>query len=199
MHAYIPYTLHIMSITRCRLGAGKGQQGRCHGPTCGGNGSALSQTIPGSINTEDVCSRETSLLQILPVLQPISQQYRRRKVLCEFVAHTAQVGLKYQTIKTYLSAVRNWQVISGMGDPFRSDLPLLEYVPRGVRMDQARNREGSPVERLLITPDILLKVRVILEQNRMSFDNIMLWAVYCTAFLGVSAFSRANRTFSGSI
>ena len=142
---------------------------------------------PGNIVTTDT------------VLQPISQQYRRRKVLCEFVAHTAQEGFKYQTIKTYLSAVRNWQVISGMGDPFRSDLPLLEYVLRGVRMDQARNREGSPVERLLITPDILLKVRVILEQNRMSFDNIMLWAVYCTAFLGVSAFSRANRTFSGSI
>ena len=72
-----------------------------------------------------------------------------------------------------------------MGDPFRSDLPLLEYVLRGVRMDQARNREGPPpMERLPITPDILLKVRVILERNRMSFDNIMLWAAYCTAFFG---------------
>ena len=67
-----------------------------------------------------------------------------------------------------------------MGDPFRSDLSLLEYVLR----DQARNREGPPMERLPITPDILLKVRVILERNRMSFDNIMLWAVYCTAFFG---------------
>ena len=101
-------------------------------------------------------------------------------MLCEFVAHTAQEGLKYQTIKTYLLAVRNWQVLSGMGDPFRSDLSLLEYVLR----DQARNREGPPMERLPITPDILLKVRVILERNRMSFDNIMLWAVYCTAFFG---------------
>ena len=101
-------------------------------------------------------------------------------MLCEFVAHTVQEGLKYQTIKTYLLAVRNWQVLSGMGDPFRSDLSLLEYILR----DQARNREGPPMERLPITPDILLKVRVILEQNWMSFDNIMLWAVYCTAFFG---------------
>ena len=44
--------------------------------------------------------------------------------LCKFVAFLAHENLKHQTIKTYLSAVRNLQIIAGLGDPFQQSLPI---------------------------------------------------------------------------
>ena len=37
---------------------------------------------------------------------------------------------------------------------------------------------------ILKTPDILLKVRMVLEKDRSNYTNILLWAVYCTTFFG---------------
>jgi len=60
---------------------------------------------------------------------PVSEQ-----VLCSFVSHLAQQGLKYRTIKVYLSAVRHLQIAGNYPDPFGgSPMPKLEYVLRGVK------------------------------------------------------------------
>ena len=54
---------------------------------------------------------------------PVSEEQ-----LCEFVASTAKEGLKCQTIKSYLAAVRHMQILAGSGDPLMHNIPLLEHV-----------------------------------------------------------------------
>ena len=51
-------------------------------------------------------------------------------ILCRYVAFLAKDNLKHQTIKTYLSAVRHMHIVAGKGDPFKEDMPLLEYTMR---------------------------------------------------------------------
>ena len=63
--------------------------------------------------------------------------------LCEFVANTAKEGLKHQTIKSYLSAVRHLQILVGLGDPFSQNMPMLEYVLRGVKSVEVKCGELS--------------------------------------------------------
>ena len=79
--------------------------------------------------------------------------------LCKFVAFLAHENLKHQTIKTYLSAVRNLQITAEHGDPFQQSLPLLEYVLRGIKSDQAKKSPSPRRTRLPITPEIMLKIR----------------------------------------
>ena len=57
----------------------------------------------------------------------------RESVLCSFVSHLALQGLKYRTIKVYLSSVRHMQIEANMPDPFGSGsaMPKLEYVLKG--------------------------------------------------------------------
>ena len=59
-------------------------------------------------------------------------------ILCRYAAFLAKDNLKHQTIKTYLSAVRHMHIVAGKGDPFKEDMPLLEYTIRGIKGDQAR-------------------------------------------------------------
>ena len=89
--------------------------------------------------------------------------------MCEFVASTAE-DLKHQTIKSYFAAVRYMQILAGWGDLLIHSMPLVEYVLRGVKSEQAKNPSSSQQTRLPITPAMLKKVRHAL------------WAVYCTAF-----------------
>lgn len=42
----------------------------------------------------------------------------REAMLCKFAASIANQGLKHTTIKSYLSAIRHMQIMSGLGDPF---------------------------------------------------------------------------------
>ena len=106
------------------------------------------------------------------------------KLICQFTAHSARDGLNHPTFKTYLAAIRNWQIMAGLGDPFLKDTPLLDYVLKGIKTEQTKASTGQPKERLPITPDILLRVRTALERDRSNYVNILLWAVYCTAFFG---------------
>ncbi len=66
----------------------------------------------------------------------------------------AHEGLKHQTIKGYLSGVRNLQIRSGLGDPFQTPTPILDYVLRGIKSEQAK-RGNAKRERLPITPPTL--------------------------------------------
>ena len=48
--------------------------------------------------------------------------------LCYFVATLAQEGLTHQTIRLYLSAVKNLSIELQGTDPFQSSMPRLEHV-----------------------------------------------------------------------
>lgn len=60
-------------------------------------------------------------------------------VLCKFVAHLVDEGLKHRTIKTYLSGVCYFQIRKGRPEPFRgSSMLRLDYIMRGVKRHQAK-------------------------------------------------------------
>ena len=87
-------------------------------------------------------------------------------------------------MKSYLSAVRHLQITSGMGDPFASEMPKLQYVLKGARIERSRITPGARRIRLPITPDIMLKIKEVLNWNSTEFDNIMLWAAACACYFG---------------
>lgn len=98
-----------------------------------------------------------------------------------FVAFAVNQGLKHQTIKSYISAIRHLQVSCGGGDPKSGDMPQLELALRGAKKEQA----GQPKQtRLPITPAILRQMRQVWQRHASSWDNIMLWAACCLGFFG---------------
>lgn len=103
--------------------------------------------------------------------------------LCMFASHLAHEGLSHQTIKSYLSAVKHLQIEMGLGDPSVASMPVLEHVLRGIKKENAKKIKKS-TPRLPITPDILLKLRTVWEQEPSAFDNIMVWAACCTCYFG---------------
>ena len=100
--------------------------------------------------------------------------------MCQFVAFLKEEGLRHQTAKSYLSAVRHLQISQGYGDPKMSSMPRLELVVRGMKCLQA----SLPTRpRLPITPDILQKIRAKWDGSQ-EWDHIMLWAAMCLCFFG---------------
>ena len=104
--------------------------------------------------------------------------------LCRYVAHLAREHIKHKSIKTYLSALRNLQIMAQMGDPFRNTFSLLEQVLNGIKREQAKSGSLKSRERLPITPEILRHIRRVWERNSTHPDMIMLWAACCTCFFG---------------
>ena len=101
--------------------------------------------------------------------------------LLQFVAFAVNHGLKYQTVKTYLSAVRHLQIASGGGDPRVDSMPLLELALRGSRKEQA----GVPKRtRLPITPLVLESMRQVWNRDASNPDVPMFWAACCVGFFG---------------
>ena len=77
---------------------------------------------------------------------PVSQA-----LLCYFVAHLANIGLAYQTIKTYLAAIGHEQIAKGLPEPKQlSSMPKLKVVENGVHKKRPLDKPSHP--RLLITP-----------------------------------------------
>lgn len=70
-----------------------------------------------------------------------------------------------------------------MGDPHISCMPKFEHVLRGIKKEQSKKKGGSK-PRLPMTPDILLKLRSVWEQEPGNYDHIMLWAACCTCYFG---------------
>ena len=65
-----------------------------------------------------------------------------------------------------------------------SSMPLLEYLLKGVKREQAKQNPESTRSRLPITPAILRSLRSELDKNPTKWDCIMLWAACCTCFFG---------------
>ena len=83
------------------------------------------------------------------------------KKLWSFVATLGHEGLKAQTIKKYLSAICNRQIMLQLGNPFQVGMPVLEYVLRGIKMDQAKHHPSKTKQCLPITPVILWRLREV--------------------------------------
>ena len=83
-----------------------------------------------------------------------------QSILCRFVSHLANQGLKHRTIKAYLSAVRFLHIAEGREDPFISHFPRLQYTLSGIKRTECE-RSGQKKERLPITPQILRQIKQV--------------------------------------
>ena len=102
-------------------------------------------------------------------------------LLCSFASFLAEEGLKLQTIKCYLSALRHAQIANGFPDPrIGVDHPRLECILRGIKRSQASAPSQSRT-RLPITPEIL---RLIHGHLPPPPDSHMIWAACCLGFFG---------------
>ncbi len=105
-------------------------------------------------------------------------------VLSLFVSTLANQGLKHQTIKCYLSAIRHLQVSQGFPEPYQGiSMPRLEYVLRGLKKNTRLLLRHHPKPRLPITPTILKKLKGVWETSPGS-NSTMLWAACCLVFFG---------------
>ena len=95
-----------------------------------------------------------------------------------FVGHLHQWSLSHGTIKSYLAAVRFEQITRGMGNPNIDLMPRLEYVLKGVK----KKLPVSSRQRLPITPQILLKLKRVWQNDPAKQDAEMLWAASCLCF-----------------
>ena len=103
--------------------------------------------------------------------------------LCCFAAFMAEDGLSPQSIKSYLSAVRNTQLSLGLPDPReQSALPVLKRVQRGISRARLGRHQSARV-RLPVTARVLGQVKRELEASGHP-EGPLLWAISCVAFFG---------------
>lgn len=102
-------------------------------------------------------------------------------VLCSFVAFLFSSSLSYQSIRSYLSAVRHLQITNGLPDPAMGSFPLLDYALKGVRREGPARQKRN---RLPITPELLRRICQVWSQDPPHFDRTMLWAAFCLGFFG---------------
>ena len=95
----------------------------------------------------------------------------------------AKEGIKYQSVKAYLSALRFLQISVGLPDPYASSSwPRLEYVLKGIRKPVTTGQGTKP--RLPITPLVLRQIRSTWQPQAEEPDVVMLWASFCLGFFG---------------
>ena len=111
---------------------------------------------------------------------PVSEQ-----LLTYFAAYLAEEGLKEQSIRTYLAAVRFLQLSMGLPDPRDgSSLPRLRLVLAGIRRTQAESRTSTKKPRLPITPHILNCIRCLWDSRPTRTRFIMPWTAVSLCFFG---------------
>ena len=100
-----------------------------------------------------------------------------------FVSQLAKEGLAPQSIKGYLSAVRNLHITAGLHEEFSKELtPKLEMVLRGIKKQAAKTR--PPHVRLPITIEVMAKIKEVLQKDPTNEVNILFWAACALAFFG---------------
>ena len=88
-----------------------------------------------------------------------------------FVGHLSEDGLTHQSIKVYLSAVRNLHVSAGLHDHFSQQMtPRVEQALKGIK--NANSKTATNRIRLPITLDIMQKIWSVLDQEPTNYTNI---------------------------
>ena len=106
-------------------------------------------------------------------------------LLCKFVTYLALNKISSNTIKVYLSGVRQLHIREGLPPPPTANMAKLAQVLRGIKISQASTQPtSSRPPRLPITPEILRRIKVRWQQDPPSQDRIMLWAAFLTCFFG---------------
>ena len=85
------------------------------------------------------------------------------------------------TIKSYLSALRFFQIRSGLPDPSLSPTPRLTYVLKGIHK---LTPEHQRKHRLPITMHMLRELHRLWSKPPVHHDSVMLWAACCLGFFG---------------
>ena len=117
-------------------------------------------------------------------------------LLRKFVSYLALNGISYNTIKVYLSAVRQFHVQQAHSPPDISQIPRLQQVLQGIKISGASSPAvNNRPERLSITPSILHAIKTLWELQPLTTDRIMLWAAFTTCFFG---FMRSGELCSDS-
>ncbi len=74
--------------------------------------------------------------------------------------------------------------MAGFGDPVFTNMPILEYLSKGIKSFQAKQGRVPQRTRLPVTPSILRKLREVWDRQPHNPDHIMLWAACTTCFFG---------------
>ena len=96
--------------------------------------------------------------------------------ILRFVGHLSDT-CKASSVKVYLAAIRSLHIFNGFQDPLVGCL-RIPLVVRGLR-------RKSPVQenrKMPITPSVLCAIKAELDFSK--YEDILLWAVCCTAFFG---------------
>ena len=100
-------------------------------------------------------------------------------VLCYFIAYLGDQGLMASSIRSYLSALRQWKISEGLPEPQFAIMPRVKQVLKGIKV--VRGKEGRTTKRKLpITPTILRQ----LGKGKGGPDWEMYWAACNIAFFG---------------
>ena len=88
------------------------------------------------------------------------------------------------TLKTYLSAIRQWAIGQNEPDFSATPMPRLRQIMKGVGV--VRGKEGRAVKRKRpITPEILGRIHAVRSDSQFHCsDWEMFWAACCVAFFG---------------
>ena len=88
-------------------------------------------------------------------------------------------GLKHQTVKCYLSAVRHLQISSGGGDPRVESMPVLQLVLRGGQEGSSLaipHARGYPLPRLSSSSYAVSGTRTHLTETMLCYGLRAVWA-----------------------
>ena len=111
---------------------------------------------------------------------PVTEQ-----LLTYYAAFLGEEGLREQSIKTYIAALRHVQIAMGLPDPRdTSSLPRLRLVLTGIKRSQAEAGRPPRRPRLPITPPILERIRSLWNGRPTRAEYVMPWAAVTLCFFG---------------